>query len=93
VGNGQQQLKQNQRDQHLNGSPNQQMNDSADLSKRVKDLEKELYVNQDAFNRTLHQEVEKINEDDRRRSPSTTTTDHHGVQKTNANAAQCCTLS
>jgi hypothetical protein len=72
VGNGQQQLKQNQKEQHLN-SPNQQMNDdSADIIQRVKHLEKELYVKQDAFNRDIHQEVEKIHEDRRGSSPSRT---------------------
>ena len=87
VGNGQQQLKQNQKQQHLN-SPNQQMNDdSADeLAQRVKHLEKEVYVNQEAFNRDIHQEVEKINEDRiGRRSPSRT-------QDAN-NARRRCTLS
>ena len=72
VGNGQQQLMQNQKEQHLNSS-NQQMNDDAasELAQRLKHLEKELYVNQEAFNRDIHQEVEKINEDRRRRrSPS-----------------------
>ncbi len=29
----------------------------------MKYLEKEVYVNQDAFNRDIHQEVEKIHED------------------------------
>jgi len=72
VGNGQQQLKQNQKEQHLN-SPNQQMNDDADeLVQRVKHLEKEVYVKQDAFNRDIHQEVEKIHEDRRGSSPSRT---------------------
>ena len=57
----------------------------------------QLYVNQDAFNRDIHQEVEKINEDRiGRRSPSRT---DRGVQQqqqqtTNANnAAQRCTVS
>jgi hypothetical protein len=92
VGNGQQQLKQNQKEQHLN-SPNQQMNDdSADIAQRVKHLEKELYVKQDAFNRDIHQEVEKIHEDRRGSSPSRS---DKGVQQTNVtnNAAQCCTIS
>ena len=65
VGNGQQQLKQNQKEQYLN-SPNQQMNDDAD------ELEKEVYVKQDAFNKDIHQEVEKIHEDRRGSSPSRT---------------------
>jgi serine/threonine protein kinase len=43
--------------------------------------EKELYVNQ---------EVEKIHDDRRGKRPSTT---DQGVQQTNANAAQCCTVS
>jgi hypothetical protein len=93
VGNGQKQLKQNQKEQHLN-SPNQQMNDdSADeLVQPLKHLEKELYVNQDAFNRDIHQEVEKIHEDRRGSSPSRT---DQGMQQTNTtnNAAQCCTVS
>ena len=93
VGNGQQQLKQNQKEQqHLN-SPNQQMNDDDDeLVQRVKHLEKELYVNQDAFNRDIHQEVEKIHEDRRGSSPSRF---DQGVQQTNVNnnTAQCCTVS
>ena len=92
VGNGQQQLKQNQKEQHLN-SPNQQMNDdSALLAQRVKYIEKELYVKQDAFNRDIHQEVEKIHEDRRGSSPSRT---DQGMQQTNVtnNAAQCCTVS
>ncbi len=65
MGNGQQQLKQNQKEQqHLN-SPNQQINDddADELVQRVKYLEKEVYVKQDAFNRDIHQEVEKIHED------------------------------
>jgi len=42
-------------EQHLN-SPNQRMNDdSADIVQRVKHLEKEVYVNQDAFSRDIHQ--------------------------------------
>jgi len=92
VGNGQQQLKQNMKEQHLN-SPNQKMNDdSADIVQRVKYIEKELYVNQDAFNRDIHQEVEKIHED--RRGSSLSRTDQ-GVKQTNVtyNAAQCCTVS
>ena len=40
------------------------MNDDAasELAQRLKHLEKEVYVNQEAFNRDIHQEVEKINE-------------------------------
>jgi len=93
VGNGQQLLKQNQKEQHLN-SPNQKMNDDStdELVQRVKHLEKELYVNQEAFNRDIHQEVEKIHEDRRGSSPSRS---DQGVQQTNVtnNAAQCCTVS
>ena len=60
--------------------------DAADLAQRVKGLEKELYVNQEAFNRDIHQEVEKINEDRiGRRSPSRT-------QDAN-NARRRCTVS
>jgi hypothetical protein len=85
VGNGQQQLKQNQKEQHLN-SPNQQMNDDADkLAQRVKHLEKELFVKQDAFNRDIHQEVEKIHED--RRGSSTSRSDQ------DAKARRRCILS
>jgi hypothetical protein len=84
VGNGQQQLKQNQKEQHLN-SPNQQLNDdSALLAQRVKYIEKELFVNQDAFNRNVHEEFEKIHEDRRVRSPSRTQ---------DANARRRCILS
>ena len=86
MGNGQQQLKQNQKEQHHLNSPNQQMNDDADeLVQRVKHLEKELYVNQDAFNRNVHEEFEKIHEDRRVSSPSRS---DQGV-----NAAQCCSVS
>ena len=88
VGNGQQQLKQNQKEQHLN-SPNHQMNDdAAELAQRVKHLEKELYVNQEAFNRDIHQEVEKINED---RSPSRVQQQQTTMNANNA--VQCCTVS
>ena len=54
--------------------------------------EKELFVNQDAFNRDIHQEVEKIHEDRRGSSPSRS---DQGVQQMNGtnNAAQCCTVS
>jgi len=70
VGNGQQQLKQNKKEQHLN-SPNQQLNDdSALLAQRMEKVEKELFVNQDAFNRNVHEEFEKIHEDRRGSSPS-----------------------
>ena len=92
VGNGQQQLKQNQKEQHLN-SPNQQMNDdSADIAQRIEKVEKELFVNQDAFNRNVHEEFEKIHEDRRGSSPSRS---DQGVQQTNVtnNAKQCCTVS
>jgi hypothetical protein len=94
VVNGQQQLKQNQKEQqHLN-SPNPQMNDDStdELVQRLKYLEKELYVKQDAFNRDIHQEVEKIREDRRGSSPSRT---DQRMQQTNVtnNAAQCCTVS
>ena len=97
VGNGQQQLKQNQKEQNLN-SPNQQMNDdAAELAQRLKHLEKEVYVNQEAFNRDIHQEVEKINEDRiGRRSPSRTDRGVQQQQQTTMNAnnaAQCCTVS
>jgi len=90
VGNGQQQLKQNKKEKHLN-SPNQQMNDDTNmLVQRVKHLEKELYVKQDAFNRNIHQEVEKIHEDRRGSSPSRS---DEGVQQMNTNnAKQGCTL-
>ena len=65
--------------------------DSADIVQRVKHLEQEVYVKQDAFNRDIHQEVEKIHED--RRGSSLSRTDQ-GVQQTNVNnAAQCCTVS
>ena len=54
-------------------------------------VEKELFVNQDAFNRNVHEEIQKIHEDRRGSSPSRT---DKGVQQTNANnAAQCCTVS
>jgi hypothetical protein len=75
------------------------MNDDAasELAQRLKHLEKEVYVNQEAFNRDIHQEVEKINEDRiGRRSPSRT---DRGVQQqqttmnANNNAAHCCTVS
>ena len=92
VGNGQQQLKQNQKEQHLN-SPNQQMNDDSatDVAQRMEKVEKELFVNQDAFNRDIHQEVEKIHEDRRGSSPSRS---DQGVQQMNVNnAAQCCSVS
>jgi len=66
-------------------------NDSADIVQRVKYIEKELYVKQDAFNRDIHQEIEKIHEDRRGSSPSRT---DRGMQQTNTNnAAQCCTVS
>jgi hypothetical protein len=85
VGNGQQQLKQNQKEQHLN-SPNQQMNDdAADIVQRVKHLEKELFVKQHAFFRDIHQEVEKIHED--RRGSSTSRSDQ------DAKARRRCILS
>ena len=67
--------------------------DAADIVQRVKHLEKELYVNQDAFNRNVHEEFEKIHEDRRVSSPSRS---DQGVQQTNVtnnNAAQCCTVS
>jgi hypothetical protein len=84
VGNGQQQLKQNQKEQHLN-SPNQQLNDdSALLAQRMEKVEKELFVNQDAFNRNVHEEFEKIHEDRRVSSPSRTQ---------DANARRRCILS
>jgi hypothetical protein len=68
VGNGQQQLKQNQKEQHLN-SPNQQMNnDTAELVQRMEKVEKEVYGNQEAFNRNVHEEFEKIHEDIRGRN-------------------------
>jgi hypothetical protein len=97
VGNGQQQLKQNQKEQHLN-SPNQQMNDDAsELAQRLEKVEKELYVNQEAFNRDIHQEVEKINEDRIvGRSPSRTDQGVQQQQQTTMNAnnaAKCCTVS
>jgi hypothetical protein len=93
VGNGQQQLKQNKKEQHLN-SPNQQINDDADeLAQRMEKVEMEVYGNQEAF-KIIHQEVEKIHED--RRGSSTSRTDQ-GVQQTNVtnnnNAKQCCTVS
>ncbi len=37
--------------------------DSALLAQRMEKLEKELFVNQEAFNRDIHQEVEKNHED------------------------------
>jgi len=81
------------KEQHLN-SPNQQINDddADELVQRVKHLEKEVYVKQDAFNRDIHQEVEKIHED--RRGSSQSRSDK-GMQQTNVsnNAAQCCTVS
>jgi hypothetical protein len=85
VGNGQQQLKQNQKEQHLN-SPNQQMNnDDTDIVQRVKYLEKEAHE-QHAFNRNVHEEFEKINEDRiGRRSPSRT--------QDASNARRRCTVS
>ncbi len=84
VGNGQQQLKQNQKEQHLN--------DANMLAQRMEKVENELFVNQDAFNRDIHQEVEKIHEDRRGSSPSRS---DQGVQQTNDtnNTAQCCTVS
>jgi hypothetical protein len=91
VGNGQQQLKQNQKEQYLN-SPNQQMNDDADeLAQRMEKMEKEVYGNQEAF-KIIHEEIEKIHEDRRGSSPSRS---DQGMQQTNVNnnAAQCCTVS
>jgi hypothetical protein len=44
--------------------------DSADIVQRVKHLEKEVYVNQDAVSRDIHQEIEKIHEDRIGSSPS-----------------------
>jgi hypothetical protein len=93
VGNGQQQLKQNQKEQHLN-SPNQQINNDADdLAQRMEKVEKEVYGNQEAF-KIIHEEFEKIHEDRRGSSPSRT---DQGVQQTNVtnnnDKAQCCTVS
>ena len=79
VGNGQQ-----QNEQHLN--------DAVELVQRMEKAEKELFVNQDAFNRNVHEEFEKIHEDRRGSSPSRS---DQGVQQTNVtnNAKQCCTVS
>ena len=70
------------------------MNDDSatDLAQRMEKVEKELFVNQDAFNRDIHQEVEKIHEDRRGSNPSRT---DQGMQQKNVNnnAAQCCTVS
>jgi hypothetical protein len=79
VGNGQQ-----QNEQHLN--------DAVELVQRMEKAEKELFVNQDAFNRNVHEEFEKIHEDRRGSSPSRS---DQGMQQTNVtnNAAQCCTVS
>ena len=46
--------------------------DSALLAQRMEKVEKELFVNQDAFNRNVHEEFEKIHEDRRVSSPSRT---------------------
>ena len=91
VGNGQQQLKQNQKEQHLN-SPNQQMNDdTTELVHRIEKVEKEVYGNQETF-KIIHEEFEKIHEDRKGSSPSRS--DHQGMQQTNViNTAQCCTVS
>ncbi len=65
--------------------------DSADIAQRIEKVEKELFVNQDAFNRNVHEEFEKIHEDRRGSSPSRS---DKGVQQTNTNnTAQCCTVS
>ena len=58
--------------------------DSAELAQRMEKVEKELFANQDAFNRDIHQEVEKIHED--RRGSSTSRTDQ------DANARRRCIL-
>jgi hypothetical protein len=84
VGNGQQQLKQNQKEQHLN-SPNQRINDDSALAQRMEKVEKEVYGNQEAF-KIIHEEFEKIHEDRRGSSPSRT-------DQNVTNAAQCCTVS
>jgi len=71
------------------------MNDDKanELVQRVKHLEKEVYVKQEAFNRNVHEEFEKIHED--RRVGSSPSRIDKGVQQTNGtnNAAQCCTVS
>jgi hypothetical protein len=83
VGNGQLQLMQIKKEQHLN-------NDD-ELVQRMEKVEKELYDNQDAF-KIIHEEFEKIHEDRRGSSPSRS---DQGMQQTNAtnNAAQCCSVS
>ena len=55
--------------------------------------EKELYVKQEAFNRDIHQEVEKIHEDGRGSSPSRSDQGVQQMNGTNNKAAQCCTVS
>jgi hypothetical protein len=72
------------------------MNDDSatDLAQRMEKIEKELFVKQDAFNRDIHQELEKIHEDRRVSSPSRS---DQGMQQTNVtnnnDKAQCCTVS
>jgi hypothetical protein len=57
------------------------MNDDADdLAQRMEKVEKELFVNQDAFNRNVHDEFENIHEDRRGSSPSRS---YQGMQQTN----------